>query len=524
MKTTIYMFNEQSTEFDDVIKEEKLEGDDPYVEVFPTNPLSYEARFFYQKRRKQPKWLGFISGNFDTADFENHTCSFLILLRTQGRIFAITKGFSSHLFNRNKLENHFGLKVCLNEVNPDSIKCMDSRSLETNTKHKRVVVSKNSYLSNFDFNPDIELINLVSGKPSAQDLAKSMTGSDPITFTRDEISIDQLEEVCQQLLESFQKTDYQEQFSFIDDIQPIKNEVTIGFLDEQLLEDFTNLNLEEFLITYPDMPDLELIERWKLGRGRCNREFDELSIENVAEFLHQFNGINDIDPSEIYVLCLDGAGNAIRGRKKLDEYLSFEKDIDGKKYIYARRKWYVINPSFMERITLALNKIEVEDQGYLPDWESTNDEGEYNELVALSEDNRHLLDRKTLQIDGRGKIEVCDILESPANFIHVKKYYSSQTMGHLFNQGTISAQVLREDIGRISEWLEKEYPDFDRTEIVNQENITVIFAIGFKNLPDSIIERLPFFSKVVLFNAKKTIEKSCDFDIKLCAIPIIDQD
>jgi len=515
------MFNESVKEFEDVIKPEKMEGEDPYEEVIPKTPLPYEAKFFYQKRKKQPNWLGFIESHFDTTDFENHTCSFLILLKTEGRIFAITKGFSSHLFDRKKIENHFGLKVCLNEINPELIKCLDSRSLEVNTKHKRIVVSTNSFLSEFEFNADIELLNLVSGNPSSEELANSMTGSDPISFTRDKITIEELDIVCQELLVSFNKTDYQDQFSFIDYIKPIRDENLVDELWRHLLKDFHNQKLDNFNISYPDFPDLEQVEQWQIWRRRENSTYDDLSIENVIGFMSKFPNPHDINPEEIYVISLDSTENPLRGKQNLEDFINYELEFDGKKYIFSRHRWYLINDDFLSRITESINQIEQLPVGYLPDWDSSKDEGEYNEELARSFDNRELLDKQFLHIDGRGKIEVCDILELPSNFIHVKKYYSSQTMGHLFNQGTVSAQVLREDKDRLMDWLRTKYPTIDITSIEAAINITVIFAIGFKNYDESPIDKLPFFSKIALFNARKTIEHTCGFNMKIGSIPIV---
>lgn len=517
------MFNESAKEFDDVIKTEKLEGDDAYEEVFPTTPIPYEARFFFQKRKKQPTWLGFIESYFETEDFVNHTCSFLILLKTEKRIFAITKGFSSHLFDRKKLENHFGLKVCLNEIDPESIKCLDSRSLETNTKHKRVVVSNNSMLSEFEFNADIELLNLVSGNPSSSDLANSMTGSDPISFTRDEITIEQLEEVCKKLLVSYNKINYQEQFSFIDYIQPINDEKLIDELWNHLLEQFHNQNWDNFIISYPDIPDLELAEQWSIWYFRAKSIFDELSLENVSLFMSQFFNPHDINPNEINIICLDSAGNALHGKQNLEDFINYEVEVNNEKYIFSRHKWYLIKDDYLSRITTSIKEIERIPIHYLPNWNLSKKEGEYNEAVANSNENRKLLDKEFLHIDGRGKIEVCDILEEPSTFIHVKKYYSSQSMGHLFNQGTVSALVLREDKSRLINWFEEKYPTIDITSVEAGRDVNVIFAIGFKNFSDSPIDKLPFFSKVALYNARKTIEKTCGFKLKIGSIPIVDK-
>jgi uncharacterized protein (TIGR04141 family) len=518
------MFDKTVNTFNDVIKREKLSGDDPYFEVHPKKELPYEAKFYFQKRIKEPKWTTFIEDYFDIEEMEleNNTCSFIVLLKTNGRFFAITKGFSSHLFDRSKLESHFGLKVCLNEIDPESIKCLDSKSLETNTKHKRVVVSSNSFLGDFDFNADAELLNLVSGIPLDSEIAKSMTGSDPITFTNDDIDLESLEIYCQKLLQSFNKKTYEEHFKFIDYIKPVSEEEKINQLNQQLLDDLSNRVWEKFLITYPDIPDLELIEKWKISYKKSSREYDELNLDSIKDFLDFLNFDNQIDPLEINIYCLDSNNEFLRGKQTLDDFLSYEINYQNEKFIYSRHKWYNVNNSFLNKVNKSIEGIEIKSSDYLPSWDSSINEGDYN-LLAVN-NNRACLDKKFCQIDGRGKIEICDILEFPSTFIHVKKFYSSQTMGHLFNQGVISALVLREDKAMILSWMKDKILDFDMKNIESDKDIEIVFAIGINTNDKPLIQFLPFFSKVALFNAKKTIENTCGYKISLCKILYIQHD
>jgi len=526
MKTTIYMFNNSVIEFTDAIKTEKLDGDDPYQEANPVEEIPFEVRFYFQKRRTTPKWISFLEPyfNLEELDLENQTCSFLILIKTQNRIFAVNKGFASHLLDKSKLENHFGLKICLNEINPDSIKSIDSRNLETNTKHKRVVVSNNSILGDFEFNADEELLNMVSGIPLNQEFASSMSGADAVSFTKDQVSLIELEEICRSLLESFNKTDYQESFNFIDNIKPIQDEDTKNDLYTHLINDIDNSNWDNFIISYPDIPDLEMVEEWRItnNKFRDGINFDELNLENVVSFFNRAN-IDEIDLTQIFVYCLDSNGNSIKGKQVLNDFINYEYDFNGDKYIYSRKQWYLIDSNFISKINSSISRIELRPQNYLPNWPSKQNEEDYNEFVENFDNSKLKLDRKLCQIDGRGKIEICDLIEDANTFIHVKKYRSSQSMGHLFNQGIISAQVIKEDKERIIEWFNVEHPNIDIGNLINNERIDVVFAIGVDSEDENPIHSLPFFSKVALYNAKKTIETSLGYGLTLYKIPMVNQ-
>lgn len=46
---------------------------------------------------------------------------------------------------------------------------------------------------------------------------------------------------------------------------------------------------------------------------------------------------------------------------------------------------------------------------------------------------------------GYSSIEVCDVLSKNGELIHVKRHNGSATLSHLFNQGLVSGELIRED-------------------------------------------------------------------------------
>lgn len=534
MKTTFFMFNESVKEFDDVIRDEKLEGEYGYKEYtdIPPGQILYPAKFFYQINKKEPEWFTFLEELIAIDGFENQSCSFIILLKASGRIFAVPKGYGAYFFDRKKMERNFGLKICLNEIDAEKIKSLDTRSLEKNPKIKRTVVSQSGQLSAFNVNSDLDLIRLISGEPISENLAKSMVGSDGITISRDDFSIKDLDRICSELYESFKKETYKDNFSFIDYITQVTDENLISHLDNSLYSDFNNFNEEKFSIVFPFIPDFELITQWEIWDHQTSRKNDDLNIVFVKNFL-EIPVIKGKKPEEIKVAAKDSNGENIQGIRKLDYYLHYETDHNGSHYVFAENNWYSIADDFLQRVNASVMDITLASINF-PEWPKSNkNEGVYNKKVAKLFSNRFCLDNEDMYVEGRGKIEVCDLLEDSRIFIHVKRYSASKSMGHLFNQGTISAQVLREDRRRIVDWIKEkgfandgadENKGIDVTPIEELDGIKVVFAIGYDDYSGSPIEKiLPFFSKVALFNARKIIENTCGFPLEICIIPRVDK-
>ena len=180
------------------------------------------------------------------------------------------------------------------------------------------------------------------------------------------------------------------------------------------------------------------------------------------------------------------------------ECLYGEIEYQGNSYCANNGRWYRIDAGYKSSIESEYEKIPLYDER-LPDYRAGEREGPYNQrVVEASPDSKFLLDKKTVYYGGRSsQVELCDVLREDGSFIHVKRYSGSAALSHLFNQGYVSAKLIKAD------------PDFRAAaqKIVDHVVLSdfnlgkdcvkrVVFAIISKYGGDR--PEIPFFSKVAL--------------------------
>lgn len=131
-----------------------------------------------------------------------------------------------------------------------------------------------------------------------------------------------------------------------------------------------------------------------------------------------------------------------------------------------------------------------------------------------------LMDRKNIAIGGPyDKIEHCDLIRNKTDFIHVKYYRSSSALSHLFAQGLLSAEAFAKDTS-YREKLNRKLPCNKKIDNPEERPDTgkykVVYAIATNK---SIPSELPFFSKVTLKNALKTL-RALGYAVELARIGI----
>jgi len=136
----------------------------------------------------------------------------------------------------------------------------------------------------------------------------------------------------------------------------------------------------------------------------------------------------------------------------------------------------------------------------------TTVEGDYN-IAAANDPALLLLDKQTVRIPARTTaIEICDLLSTDRQLIHVKRHLGSADLSHLFAQGLVSAQLLQSsvDFRRAAQQKIREVRGtksgftFITEQPIQTSQFEVAYAIAERWNGRAPVDALPFFSKVNL--------------------------
>ncbi len=115
------------------------------------------------------------------------------------------------------------------------------------------------------------------------------------------------------------------------------------------------------------------------------------------------------------------------------------------------------------------------------------------------------MDRKNINYGGgSSSVEFCDVYDTEKKaFMHIKNYYGSSALSHLFAQGRVSGQLFLSDPKFRKKVKEKEPSlPFDPDTNPSPSDYKIIFGIISESENDL---NLPFFSKVNFKNERNLL-------------------
>jgi uncharacterized protein (TIGR04141 family) len=313
---------------------------------------------------------------------------------------------------------------------------------------------------------------------------------------------------------------YRQNFPFVDYLQVVKDDLVIFELEKVLRNHFQQRSTDKLLLAYPEIPDFEQIEQFKIWQGSDDDYLEEVDLSQLYRFLDN-NGLG-IDLDNTHFIGLDHNDQAVTKKYDLRDFVVFETVFSGTRYLLSLNRWFELAERYVDEVNIELRSIQELNDGFLPPLRRGQREDEYNLDVANSRSDIALLDKRNYPIGGHSRIEVCDLLTQNSEFICVKKYNSSSTLSHLFDQGYVSSTLLNDDKDYREYILNVCQDKFGNLAFsenhLDKDHISFVFAIA-TNTPGPLAENLPFFSKVNLIRTNKTI-KRMGFDVKLYKIKI----
>lgn len=447
MKLSIHLFREEVVTLDGLVKPESLTGADGFKELRLASSLPFPCRAFVQSERfRPPKWLGFLGDHFDTGGLriQNASSAFVLLLKAGGRVFAVTFGHGFFALDRSKIEPRFGLMGSFNMVDPAKIRTVDTRNLEQVVKQRRTHVSVESSVRDFGFDPQIDLVRYVAGKPRDMEFATNVSGSDSLHITCD-LSLPELGKKCEDLLKLYKSDKYKENFAFVDSFEVVKSsDPALAELESELASQLSRRDRSHIVAAFPDFFDETRVETFQISVGHKNKAIEDLHLGAVYDFFDQHPDLL-IDPDKVWVVGLDSEGVPATDRLSLRDCLICEVGRQRDTYTLTFGQWFRASRSFVDRVKKQVAALDdLTNYLKMPGMAEGEKEGAYNDRVAGQKDWL-LLDKKLIHLEGHDRVEICDLATEGRHFIAVKRMRDSATLSHLFAQGSVSATLLRSD-------------------------------------------------------------------------------
>lgn len=513
-KLSIYLARDSSKPDSDLIKVGKAK------EVIEIDVADVERSILYVKKeppKKSPPWTKLFtsSGQVDENAFgASNSVGAVYVIRAHGNTFILSFGTGFHLLQNDAIERDFGLKVTLNSVDPDKLRSLDKASYDHNPLNSRTQSTRDVDIFNMHLDSEMEMLYAITGSSQVKEFGSHVTGRDALTIAI-EVDLDGISRILKECIVRY-KAKIPEKFGWVENINRVRDFDEIEILDLELDNLLASGNTSNFWLGEPEVVDWE---------NQIGYSFD-LYAKTPRHIVLSFGD---------YIKHLDGGKPSVESLKQDvvhvndSEYRSVkswpvyrclyaEIDFSSDHYILRNGLWYKVNNDFVKIVDEYLSDLNFYHFNF-PVYNHGREE-DYNNSVASSYPEFCLMDKKNIKIGGPyDKLEHCDLIKDGTDFVHVKYYRSSSTLSHLFAQGFVAAEAFVTDTW-YREKLNPKLPDSiklaDPKSRPEPNNYRIVYAIATKkNIPNE----LPFFSKVTLKNALKTL-RALDYKVELARIDV----
>jgi len=507
---SIYLLKD-GVDASNALKEDHALRDQAIGDTLPTG-----SRLYILDNPPHPPWWSSYFGITQTLMQEQKGA--LVFLPVYGRTFAITFGHVQHKLRDIAYEYDFGLRVTLNCLDPVKLKSTDI--LEPNgAKRRRTQLSMDSDLTYFDFDRDATILKSLTGKvrPEFKNFFNHASGASNIRVSSD-VTPEGLPHLCGKLLELYHAKSYKTNFPDIQNIAPVRDPVVRQQLNEKLIVAFRSKDDPALLLSVPEILNFH-DGLWATFTGAGHGfVYDDVFIGRYYEYLERRDqNLDDIDIETLkrhFLVLTDEDGTPRGERHCIYKSLIFDTALEGgQTYHLCDGEWYMVEASFIARMTAYLDPFWR--QTSLPAFSHEN-EAAFNEASAKAVAGLVCLDKTSIAPQGQTAIEPCDLFEvkgGRAVLHHVKISTMSAQLSHLFNQGTNSVHLLRDNDearqnlkARIAEKRSASGIE-DYAEPIDNDKLKVVFDVITRKDAAAKSANFPLFSRISLMRAIKDLKR-----------------
>jgi uncharacterized protein (TIGR04141 family) len=417
-------------------------------------------------------------------------------------------------------EESFGLRVTLNSVPQDRIKCIDKLTFDALSTHSKVQSSQEASPQDFGLDIEQDLVRAVTGSPDDSGLGHRLSGMDALR-TCVSIEVEQLPDLLKRYQTQFQSKAYRKSFPWVDHIAEVSRVSRKEELDTLLIEQIKAGNLERCWMAVPEIVDWASIDGFRFGFSKKHPKHHDIHLDNFLEELRNQASITVDILRTNHVYCIGDDDRQIN-RWSVYKCIYCELDFnDGShdgSYLLSGGRWYRVTRDFVAEVNASYDAI-ARYPVALPEYDDDS-ENAYNERVAIADSGRFVLMDKTLVPFGGGKFEFCDLYTSNKDIIHVKRYGGSSVFSHFFTQGTNSGELFhtqREFRDLVNSHLPPTHKLSDVARRPDLREYQVVFAVVSDT--DGAELTIPFFSRLNLRSAVRRLD-GYGYRVAIAKIPV----
>ncbi|MFB5183425.1 TIGR04141 family sporadically distributed protein [Erwinia amylovora] len=463
-----------------------------------------------------PKWKEFFEefAGDKIDSLITRSSSAVLIIKYKSRIFAITFGYGRSLLEQSYFVSDFGIKSALYMLKPDSLRSVDTFTIDDSPVQKKTQASLDTEISMFGVDISKDILRAVTGSPLDEVSFKKICGGDNSLQVKIELEPEDLVSYLEECLGYYDGKEYLEKFSWVDNLKKVRKQNKIEGLDGVLLKKIKSKKHEDISIIVPEIMTDKDVEYFSYTRakGVISYSIDKSVYFNAVDY-------SNLDIEKIKRDKLFAFNNQEAEVESFSMYkcLSFEIVENKTRYMLFLGQWFEIRKNFSEYVEKELKAIKTHSKSF-PDLIRTLDqttkvvklesEGEYNERIAKS-NNYILMDRKLVKSSrATTSIELCDLADVKNKIlIHAKhRKGGSSGLSHLFAQASVASELILgdEEFRAAAREVIREHHGKAAMRLIPAKKINssqfevVLLVLGCD--PHELLKGLPFFSKVNLIN------------------------
>ena len=472
----------------------------------------------------EPAWAPYLRAGFgEGVTFPRSAAAAAVIVirveRKKPLYLAYVFGTGRYLLRDEAVVRNFGFRAALNimfegdtgkgSFDPSRIRAVETKRVDRNTVRSRRQASRKDTLEVFDLDLDRDLLNGITGEPEdPKKWGPRVTGTDAIQLhVEDEVR--DLGTLSRRLLGVAERKDYKARFAWIDDVTVVRDTELVGRLEAEIVNRLRTRKLQGLDLAVPEVVDWTMVVEFRFpGDGTVTRP--ELEINPLVISLSKRKMLEGLTVDYLKgakIVSLDPEGKT-SGDWSMWRCLTAEVSVDGKTFLLDGGEFYEVSRDYAKDLNLYLLNNLPDAEVVLPDAKHKMIEGDYNAMAAAENSKLLLLDKILVTPrKGTSRIEVCDLLSTKGELIHVKRSLGSKALSHLFAQGSVSAELLLSDddfrketakgVAKVAGSRASKFPTFGA--IPKPQDIEVVYAVIERwSSGEHPAHRLPFFSKVNL--------------------------